>query len=124
MQVNKSILNGIALIAYTALFALYLHRLTGGTIIGVDAKRMYYVFTSAFLLWLIIDEVTGYQTDVNMQFNWVNKFSLLGNFIIISLTLNAIILSPLVWFYSYNGLIFAATIPILISGGRHGYFDK
>lgn len=121
---NRAFINMAALIGYAASFNYYLYQLFYGSWETIQTKSFYYSFTILLFLWLIIDEMKGYTSYFNQAFNFACKFCIVINFIIITLTLNNKLSTPIAYFKIFDCSILVLTLMILISGCRHGYFKK
>ncbi len=114
----------IVLIIYTALNNFYLYQLVWGGWNNASVKGFFYLFTSVFILFLIVAEMVEYKSNSEYQVNIIGKLSLLANFIIFALTQLNIMPKPIEYFYLLNGSILAISIIIIISGLRHGTFKN
>lgn len=85
---------------------------------------MYDYITLAMIIFFMIDMKFGLSVGFHEQFNDLCVISVIVNFIIIICTHEKLLIEPSPTFFSFNGGMLIATIMILISCWRHGYFSK
>lgn len=116
--------NILVLVLYTGLNNFYLYELFWGRWSNWHVKCFFYIFTSAFLLYIIVCELFRYDNQSEYETNIICKFTLLCNFIIFALTQLNFLPKPIDYLYLLNGSVFAVSVIIIISGLRHGAFKR
>lgn len=118
---SRVIFTVIILCLYVVLFNFYIWQLTHiGN--GSQTKLLYNYITFFTLIFYFINQYDT--TQANEQLNKMIFFVILSNFILIILTHHRILTQAPPMFLSFNGLIFAVTSIIGITGYNHGYFKK
>lgn len=121
----RAIITAIVLSLYVLSFNGYMYGFFYMDIDKFWIKLFYYWLLTIITLFLIIDELLQYKSFLHKQFNIITKISVLINIILITFTYQLpIAVEPAKAFFLFNGSVFASTMIILISGGRHGVFNK
>jgi hypothetical protein len=117
------IINFCILILYTAVNNLYLYELFYGNWEIRIVKGLFYITTSAVLLYTIIAEMREYKNYHEYRTNIICKLSILANFVTFALTQLNSLPKPEMYLFLLNGSILAITVVILTTFGKHGHFD-
>lgn len=121
---KRTLLTIIALILYVVAFNYYLYELIRTDFSHRSKVLLYNYSTLSMLVFFVLDLKAGFESSIHEDFNFVCILSVIINFITIILTHLTIISNPLPTFLSFNIGILIATLMILISGARHGYFKR
>jgi hypothetical protein len=120
----RAVICAIALILFCASMNTYIYRIDHNCL-PIKEMRLWYNYTlGGFILFYIIDELFGYKNYIHENLNLICKFTSVINIILVIINHQDIMTNPLEKFLLFNGAILAVTIMILISGGRHGYFQN
>lgn len=118
-----AVLNLIALFIYASINNIYLYEHFYGNMEYRFIKGFFYLFTSLFLIVLMITELAGYRTKLDAQSNIIGKLAIIANYTIFSLTQLNFMPKPRMYFCLLNGSILAVTIIILTCFKRHGLLE-
>lgn len=119
---NRAILSLIILIVNMGCYNFYFYELFWGSWPKIYSRRLYYVTTAFFLLFVLADELFKYKDDTHYQINLVCKATVIVNFILFALILYGVFNNPILYLYLLNGSIFAISVIILCSGIKYGSF--
>jgi len=112
----------IALLIHGVGFFIYLLLLYGGVLPPTILKGCVYILMAAILLFLVIDEWHGISDTKQWQFNIINKFTFIINFIWAAVTVTEIFDAVFLMVF-YAAAIFITSVFILTSGLQHGLFN-
>lgn len=112
------------IMAYCVLFSLYVFQLTNPDVPMKQLKLFYNYLNVGMLLFYFIDLKTGFESEWHHQFNTICFMVVILNYVLIIFNHHGLLTDPINKFWCFNGSVIVTSIVILISGGRHGTFNK
>lgn len=96
--------------------------ITHGIMTKNEQSVMYNCIVASMVALTYLDKRKAVGND--SQFNAIGFYAIIINFILIILIKAVILTNPIPILVAFNGGILLATIMVLVSGIRHGYFSK
>lgn len=109
---------------YCTLFSLYIFQLTNPDVPLKQLKLFFNYLNVGMLLFYWIDLKTGFESEWHREFNSICFWVVIINYVLIIFNHHELLTDPIIKFWCFNGSVIVTSIVILISGGRHGTFNK
>lgn len=124
MLVNKGYINILLLISLTVGYTIDIYgRFWGGWHIA-GVKWFFYILTGTAFVYTIIDEIRGYRSFMQMNFNIICKFTMATNFILIALILQGVLSSyPFLCLIIMYFSVLVITLSVVYNLKKYDYFN-
>lgn len=119
----RSMLCLIVLISYSAFFTAYLIGMKNPNIPLQTLKLLYYTNTLLMFCFTIYDLKTGFESQWHKDFNNICIAAIIINNVLMILVHFQVLDDKLTEILIFNGSVFATSLFVLISGGRHNEFN-
>lgn len=123
-RITRTLIDLIALIVYTGVFNLCFYEQFYGAWFETHPRRLYYISSAVFSLFLLIDELFKYNDNTHYQLNLIGRCTVILNFTIFALMLYGLFTNEIFYLFLLDGSLFAVSAMILFSGLRHGFFKN